>query len=1465
MPQVKEYFHDVDLKANQLFNSRLHNITTADRITLGGGLSTADKGYQVYDIDLLTPFFWDGGQWNAASSITIPTLQEVTTVGNITTDPIYMGGLYVYDSANGTYANIDTTDGFSFTDGAYRTLVHLDNTGLYINNVNDPANVVYGLFQPTGLTDFRTYSLPDATGILTLSVNGNFADKLGNITISGVSQNLQQVTDQGASTTNSITLSNTSGQIILDNTGLYGTTPGIQIFDTVNSVSASINTNVITLQDFANPVLTADYYTNEIAIGNSSGSFVLSYPSQSGTFALTSDLSSYLTQTAADFLYYPLSTNPAGYLTSATIPIPTLQQVLNFNHELTNGNNFQGTGAGLGNTGQYVIALGDNAAANNSGFGVVSIGSNAGYNNTGQIGLFIGPNAGSSNSGFQSYGIGYGAATNNSGDSIIAIGNNVANTNSGDNLIAIGTSSGYSNTGDDVISLGYYSAYGNIYNNVTLIGKNATATANDQIVFSKSTSPFTSFKTRLQQTNTSDILINIPDASGTFALSVNGQPAGTDGNITIPVGTGTVTAVTATSPLFSSGGTTPNITIQQASGSQAGYLSSTNWTTFNSKEPAITAGTTSQYWRGDKTWQTFPTIPTVGTWGTLDYPAWTTGTPFVKMDAAGSFTLDTTSYQPLLTNPITGTGSATQVAFWDTSSSIIGDNGLWWDNTNKYLGIGTNTPTYPLHVNGAGYINGDLTISSPNYLNLSYVKLGGSVNAFGLDYATFQATSTDTGTAIVVVPNGNPAGYGYDFQFIANQQKNQLLFVGDNTTQAHYIHTDAYPSGAGWPLIFGVAPAGQSWNVSSKLLVLTPTQRVGIGNSNPQVRLHVGDGGGSMGFPYEESIIERNGDTKFGVYTSVNTFGAGGSAIVLGATNITDDNGYFPGFEFQFSPAFVADDNFIRYNFIERDSAGGVAGSNQNIFNIYANGRVSFQTLAGGGTQMVVTDNNGFISTQAIPGGGGGITSLNGLSGATQTFTDDTNITIVSSGTAHAITWAGTLADSRIASASTWNGKQAALSGTGIVKSTAGTISYLTDNTTNWDTAYTDRNKWDGGATGLVAATGRTSLGLGTFAVANYPTWISGTPFVKMTAAGTFSLDTNTYLTSITSSDVTTALGYTPVTNARTLTINGTTQDLTANRTWSVGDVVGPSSATDNAIVRFDTTTGKLIQNSGATLDDDNNITANSLITGFLNTAASGTQIVLTKASVPDYVITGSGGQTFKLPDATTLAKGTSFSFNNNQTSGAITVNNNSNTLIVSIPSGAYTTVTLLDNAIAAGSWDYHDQAPSNVSWSTNTFNYGGSITSAQWNGTTIAYNRGGTGQSSPFVQGGIMYGSSTSALASTAAGTSGQVLISNGTSAPTWGTVTGFTRVVSSVNSNTAAGSTANTDYVYLVSGTTTVTLPAAAGNTNLYTIKRVGTNTVSIATTAGTIDGSASPITITRQYVSLTLVSDGTNWNII
>ena len=43
------------------------------------------------------------------------------------------------------------------------------------------------------------------------------------------------------------------------------------------------------------------------------------------------------------------------------------------------------------------------------------------------------------------------------------------------------------------------------------------------------------------------------------------------------------------------------------------------------------------------------------------------------------------------------------------------------------------------------------------------------------------------------------------------------------------------------------------------------------------------------------------------------------------------------------------------------------------------------------------------------------------------------------------------------------------------------------------------------------------------------------------------------------------------------------------------GDVVGPASSTDNAIVRFDSTTGKLVQNSGVTISDANLLTTTDL------------------------------------------------------------------------------------------------------------------------------------------------------------------------------------------------------------------------------------------------------------------------------
>ena len=85
---------------------------------------------------------------------------------------------------------------------------------------------------------------------------------------------------------------------------------------------------------------------------------------------------------------------------------------------------------------------------------------------------------------------------------------------------------------------------------------------------------------------------------------------------------------------------------------------------------------------------------------------------------------------------------------------------------------------------------------------------------------------------------------------------------------------------------------------------------------------------------------------------------------------------------------------------------------------------------------LTVTQQSGIMA-------GTGITALNGLTGSVQTFVDDTNVTITSSGTSHTLGWSGTLADSRIASASKWNNAGEWIGLTAAVISPADSTAYL--------------------------------------------------------------------------------------------------------------------------------------------------------------------------------------------------------------------------------------------------------------------------------------------------------------------------------------------------------------------------------------------------------------------------------------
>lgn len=154
------------------------------------------------------------------------------------------------------------------------------------------------------------------------------------------------------------------------------------------------------------------------------------------------------------------------------------------------------------------------------------------------------------------------------------------------------------------------------------------------------------------------------------------------------------------------------IGITQASGSTNGFLSSTDWTTFNSKQSALTLGNVTESVSNVLMFPDGGTNKTIGnlsiqvvqagstTNGYLSTTDWntfnnkqnaitltTTGTSGAATFSGG--TLNIPQYQSVLTNPVTGTGTTNYHAKW-TSSSAIG-NSLIFDDGSA-IGIGTASP-----------------------------------------------------------------------------------------------------------------------------------------------------------------------------------------------------------------------------------------------------------------------------------------------------------------------------------------------------------------------------------------------------------------------------------------------------------------------------------------------------------------------------------------------------------------------------------------------------------------------------------------------------------------------------------------------------------------------------------------------------------------------------------------------------
>jgi hypothetical protein len=308
---------------------------------------------------------------------------------------------------------------------------------------------------------------------------------------------------------------------------------------------------------------------------------------------------------------------------------------------------------------------------------------------------------------------------------------------------------------------------------------------------------------------------------------------------------------------------------------------------------------------------------------------------------------------------------------------------------------------------------------------------------------------------------------------------------------------------------------------------------------------------------------------------------------IYGFASVADYGDLF--FELQDNAAF-ADGQRFRFHY-GNDSSGTPKDILLMDYNgATIDGTLQVNNLAGIGTRMVVANSIGLLSTQVITTGT--VTSI-------ATSGPITGGPITSSGTI-GITQSSASLDGYLSSTdwSIFNGKQNQLNGTGFVKASGTTITY--DNSTYYLASnpnnYIPLTALSSTATGLTYTntTGVFSLTAGyiiptTTEQSNWNTAYTNR-ITSLTTTG--SSGVATLITNVLNIPNYTLSGLGGVPTSRTLTINGTSYDLSADRSWTVvtGIAIGNTitSATAGSVL-FAGTSGVLQQDNANFFWDNTN------------------------------------------------------------------------------------------------------------------------------------------------------------------------------------------------------------------------------------------------------------------------------------
>ena len=496
---------------------------------------------------------------------------------------------------------------------------------------------------------------------------------------------------------------------------------------------------------------------------------------------------------------------------------------------------------------------------------------------------------------------------------------------------------------------------------------------------------------------------------------------------------------------------------------------------------------------------------------------------------------------------------------------------------------------------------------------------------------------------------------------------------------------------------------------------------------------------------------------------------------------------------------------------------------------------------------------------------------------------------------------------------------------TGVLSNIAGTGISVSSATGNVTIANTGVLSWAGGTTGLTPAaattgavtlagtliavnggTGQASYAIGDLLYADTTTTLAKLPDVATgnalisggisTAPAWGKIGLTTHVSGVlpianggtngTSTPIAGAVPYGTGT-AYGFTAAGTAgQVLTSNGagvpTWTTnagGDVTGPASSTDNAIARFDGTTGKLIQNSVTTIDDTGAATgfttfsASTSVTTPIVQAANSAGLSLKNASGTTQMSVGAGGGDNMSINVSTNLNGTNAQIDISPTgTGHVHIKPSGTGSIEIAPTNVGTIDNMTIGATTAKNANFVDLSVTGTLSFDAAQGTAGQVLTSAGSGVTPTWTTPTTGtvtavsvvSANGFA--GTSSGGATPAL--TLSTTISGILKGNGTAISAAVANTDYQGVSAPVT-KTANFTVADTD-VWLINNKTTtactVTLPAASSWTgrvlNFQTYQ--AQTTISASSNVVPVGGGAAGTSILLASVgdATTLVSDGTNW---